>query len=318
MAIDDRFYSMRGHSGSERVVVPQSAGALQSISFTSTPSINIFEEGEKIPLSQFQVEAVYANMTIDVSNACVYMVNNPVEYGDTAMTVMYGSLTLTWNYTVTGSPVHAPANTYLLAHFDGNTKDEVSGNNLSTIINPNPTYTPGVFSQACDAHTSNNRPSTSNLPNLSKVLAGEEDPFTITFWSDGTNNTQNYTRFAYGLFDTGDNWGSIVGIKYELSTIKVTCYTTSTTRPSDVSASTGLTTSDYGGTFHHHAIEVGNKLVRFYFDGVLKATISISALKSNRPTQRNFSIGVADEVMICKGNIYGGNSFSPPHGPYYL
>jgi hypothetical protein len=314
---DDRFYSMRGRGGSERVVVPQSAGALQSISFTSTPSTNIFEEGEKIPLSQFKVEAVYANMTIDVSNACVYMVNNPVEYGDTAMTVMYGSLTLTWNYTVTGSPVHAPANTYLLAHFDGNTKDEVSGNNLS-IINPNPTYTPGVFSQACDAHTSNNRPSTSNIPNLSRVLAGENDPFTITFWSDGTSNTQTYAQFAYGLFNTGDRWGSVLGIRYELTQIKVTAYTTSTVRPAETTANTGLTSADYNGTFHHHAIEVGNKLVRFYFDGILKATVSLSSLQGNRPTQNNFAVSVVDELMICKGNIYGGNSFTPPHGPYYL
>ena len=56
--------------------------------------------------------------------------------------------------------------------------------------------------------------------------------------------------------------------------------------------------------------------IRFYFDGVLKCTVTHSDYRYNSNNIRYVDFLDIDELMICDGNIYGGTLFLPPQEPY--
>lgn len=109
------------------IIIPPSAGTLQSIAVTTSPTKTTYLEGEYFDYSGCVITAIYQNATYDVTNDCTFVCNTPLQYEDTTVTVNYSGQTTSIAITVTAVPVPAPLSTKLLLHLNGNRINEVTG-----------------------------------------------------------------------------------------------------------------------------------------------------------------------------------------------
>lgn len=109
------------------IVIPPSAGTLQSIAVTTSPTKTSYLEGEYFDYRGCVITAIYQNATYDVTNYCTFVCNQPLQYGDTSVTVNYEGQTTSIAITVSAVPIPAPLSTKLLIHCNGNLTNEVTG-----------------------------------------------------------------------------------------------------------------------------------------------------------------------------------------------
>ena len=192
------------------IIIPPSAGTLTSISVTSNPTKTTYNEGEYFDFSGLVVTALYSSgQQYDVTNSCTYTMNQPLQYGDTSISVAYETATTSISITVNAVPVPAPTTCIGLYHFNSSVLNEATGNSGTTTAS---NYQAGKFGNAIKVD--------SNFISEAFSLS-TDDTFTVEFWikahsSWGYSNYYNLTfMFLYSsseyntyLFSTSSNGAS--------------------------------------------------------------------------------------------------------------
>lgn len=146
-----RDYSKYGSGGGGPVVIPPEAGNLTGIIITQNPTKTDYIEGESIVLDGLEVTATYDNDVRGiVTGACEIVVNDPLTVTDTTVTVNYEGFTTTFPISIYGKNLEIPANTTLYMHFEGDLKDEISGNTVGS-TSGSVMYPAGKFGKSLNA-----------------------------------------------------------------------------------------------------------------------------------------------------------------------
>lgn len=332
MAVDDRFYSMRGR-GAGRVIIPPDAGALVSIAFSSTSTESSFMEGEKFPLAKFKVSALYSGgVTYDVTYACTYKVNSPVQLGDTTLTVIYESLTLTWNYTVTGGPVPAPSSTLFLCHCNAQLpqKDEVTGNTTSFFRGTIETLNivqdiHGKFDECLRIESGSAR--NANIPTIEEIQKSGGTK-SATFSAYIKKNAAPYEFGVscnhYVAFGTNGYCGVRINTRVDNGDIYLTGFNLRkdmTSYQDDAQVNKNCTFGSeilIDSDWHKFAFYITSTTITMYMDGSSLGSIDMSDVNYySKNDNTGFYVGYGtyvDEICICNG--LGGTQ--PTTGPYYI
>lgn len=227
-----------------------------------------------------------------------------------------------------------PENTLLLCHLDGDGKNEITGRDARSTQNAGwNTFSTGLWGQADTLKVQSSGTANfsysclkDSLPTLWNIFKGNAQPLTLTGWSKSA--ALDGWIFAYG-FDAypvavGYNQfrvrvGAGVGTSSGYLQIKLAYLpNTTSSSPQTVTYLTDVPSATYNdGNWHHYAFEYSTSGVNFYFDGVYKGSVSLpSNLQQYGLTNGNIFFGTADEIMVCQGNIYNKQNFTPPSEPY--
>ena len=200
----DRFDEMRGRikigeGGGGTVIIPPEAGELVSISFESLPVKLDYNEGDTINIKGMKVMAQFSNAVyVDVTNACVVVVETPLTPYTNTVIVRYESLELNYGIKVYSKPLEIPNGTKVLFHFDGNLINTINDTVLETISR---SYTTGVFGKALSTKAASGDVSTHGLIQPYSIPS---NTMTIEFWAYSVAHT--YTDnplFIYGQSGNG-------------------------------------------------------------------------------------------------------------------
>lgn len=208
----------------------------------------------------------------------------------------------------------AGSNIIALLHFDNasNSFLDEKGNTWSYTDGNYTNSTSGKFGRRLRMYAS---PS-SKLVTLNACMYIPAEDFTIDFWlkrETGFNKSYQPSRTILNI----SNGGYIQICNGSTSnSIRLTCTDDDTTTTVNI-------TSD---SWVHIAIEYSfsTEVVKFYHNGVLAKTASLSFSNLNRKTVRIGSgynsyspLATIDELRISSGCVYNGN-FTPPTEPYRL
>lgn len=298
--------SILGVSGNISMPITSSPnlGTLSTLTVTSNPDKTIYNDLEYFDFTGLVITATYSNgQSYDVTNQCTYLMNQPLEAGD-SITAYYLNKSVSVPVTVNFISVPAPSTTTILAHFNGNKINEVTGTDIASISSYS-AYNDGKFGIAKVVNTSGNS-------NIFNIPVNRTNGLTIEFWGKHsiTSNAPNgrFWGSSYPLFVTNNN---ITQTGYQFNYVGTGQMFSSQTV---VTIPTAFDTSK----FHHYAFVMDtNNNFRFYFDGVLMT----EGIMGTAPTTFNwYSIELStamDELLICNSAKYTTN-FEPSRGPYYL
>lgn len=295
-----------GGGGGSSPIIPPEAGTLESIVVGTLPTKTTYIEGDAIDLTGLVILGNFSNgYQLDVTSGCTFTVNDPVTYYDTKIVVSYTkdevTKTLDIPITVEGRPVLAPASTKLLAHFDGNLKNEVTGASATS----------GTYSGKTGKFN-NGQGAAFTFPVSINYKSGT---CTIEYWLKLDSNHNNDYPSSYVFINGSQNvsmWGTT---KPTTNGLVLSGTLASTTIKDYLPASCDYT------KWHHIAIVFDNGNYRTYLDG--KQSTHGVANQSGSATFNSFRMtycpynDVYDEVMVCEEAKYTAD-FEPPHAAYYL
>lgn len=286
-------------------IIPPEAGVLESIVVGSLPDKTTYIEGEPLDLTGLVILGNFSNgYQYDVTSGCTFICNDPVTYYDTKITAKYVIVdtekTVDIPITVNGVPVQAPASTTLLAHFDGNLINEVTGAAASS----------GTYTQR-EGKFSYGQGAAFTYPTTINIRGGSH---TIEYWLKLNQNHANDYPSSYVFINSSSNyalWGGGTPTNGILLNSGMRSNYTTDYLPTNV---------DYA-KWHHIAVVFDGGNYRIYFDGRLNTHGQVNQSYTNafnafRMTYCPYS-DVYDEVMICDEAKYVAD-FEPPHAAYYL
>lgn len=292
-------------------IIPPEAGNCLSIAIGSLPYKMSYVEGEDLDLTGLVVNGNFSSgMVIDVTNSCTITASDPVDYYYPLISISYeqggNTFTTSFNITVTGIPVPAPASTLRLCHLNQNTIDEVS----NTALGGSLTYVSGRFDYGCKEDGTRKTITTLNITTTDLVTGS----YTIEFWGKNLNNSYNFPPNPYitngaSLFRPVNitQYGISLSNSYMQSAREVSVY-----HP----------TSWVKDEWRHYAVVFQNGSYKIFVNGKLWTTGELqSSLSSQYDIDRfgtdSGNVCYFDEVMVCAEAKYL-TDFTPPHAPYYI
>lgn len=286
-------------------VVPPEAGTLTGI-FVNVPPQIYYVEGDPLDLTGCVILGSYSNGGYyDVTANCDFICNDPVTFYDTKITVQYGGFSVDIPITVTGRPVLAPSTTTVLAHFDGNMINEVTGSALA-----------GTYSQQNGKWNKAQQSGNNSNYSTFTTAVNRDGGFTVEFWAKNTASGTNPMRYCVKgsgttespIFKTSAN---ITTEGFKLNYVgsgQMFITETIVNKPSSA-----LNTSQ----FYHYAFVFDETTMKFYLDGTLMTEGVINTLALNFNLVYPQVSGAIDEFLACHSKKYVSD-FVPNHAPYYL
>ena len=290
------------------IIIPPDAGTLTSLSVTTAPTTTVYIEGEYFDFSGLVITATYSSgQQFNVTNSCTYIMNQPLQYGDTSITAQYESLSATISITVNAVPVPAPATTTFLYHYNNNLINEVTGVADSATVS----YASGKFEQGLVTPNNTNYQVTLNWSH-SSLLA---DNYTFEFWikrASGNNYSDNVwaqigpSNAYYDYIFTSDNISS-VGLKMSTSGFASSCTVDNIPSNFNITA------------WNHIAIVISAGTYKVFLNGILACHGNIKLTNGfiKFAFKKESANTYIDECLICNSAKYT-TDFVPNNAPYYI
>lgn len=279
------------------IIIPPSAGTLQSIAVTTSPTKTTYLEGEYFDYRGCVITAIYQNATYDVTNDCTFVCNTPLQYGDTLVTVYYSGQSTSIAITVTAVPVPAPLSTKLLLHCNGNLVNEVT--NDTTGISGTYTACEGKFSQG---HFPSGSSTWLSLQGFQ--ASADFTNYGMGWWTKtGASNSGNL-EFMVKRSNSWYNLMNIDGNGYLVPNQSI--FTISNV----INHATFSQLASHN-SWVYYAIQIKPNSIECYINGSLSSEATLNGIYAsfndiqNRNTANSNYI---DEVIIAEDNVYRKNN----------
>lgn len=279
-------------------IISPDMGTLESISVTSNPTKLVYNAGEYFNSTGCVITATYTNGTVNVTPNCNFVCHNPLQEGDSSVTVEFEDKVTYITITTNPALVQAPASTKLLMHLNSDLKNAVT--NSTTGITGTYSRTEGKFDYGHQTSGSTNMLGLQGFGNTSTnwglgwwTKAGQSNAGNVSFNAKETNSSSYVSMLTMGQSGT-DRYLSPNASAFTISNPVI---------------DTPVSADSLYGNWNYYAIQINNGVFYGYINGVLTyhadvvLKVDLGYLQNNNSSTGN----AIDEIIIADDNVYQVN-----------